>query len=177
MHGPVIAGVVVMDIRILSFGHYRGLHCQARGMVILIPCADPLHCRDEEKHDEDAEHQEKDYLKYTESKAKSHSCPSLSAIKDGLSYNFTVFLLACPSTSDCGGKILPQSEVYKGLLFGQVPHGSLQHQLFGANIVEGYFDQRVAAHGAHRQHQSVAKGGMRHTLAGFQLQQRPALPL
>ena len=48
MHGPVIAGVVVMHICVLAFGHYRGLHRQARGMVILIPCADPLHCRDEE---------------------------------------------------------------------------------------------------------------------------------
>ena len=72
MHGVVVPGIVVVHINILPLGRHRGLHRQAGRVVVLVPCTDALHRRDDKHHDHDAEYQKKHDIEHAESHFKSH---------------------------------------------------------------------------------------------------------
>ena len=75
MHGVVVPGIVVVHINILPLGRHRGLHRQAGRVVVLVPCTDALHRRDDKHHDHNAEYQKKHDIEHAESHSKSHIKP------------------------------------------------------------------------------------------------------
>ena len=85
VHPAGVAVVVMVDSGVLPLGHHSSVHGQAGRVVVLVPCADALHRRNDKAHNDDGEYGENENLPKAEGRvkteAKSHRCSPPAYVK------------------------------------------------------------------------------------------------